>query len=150
MQVLPYEPKYEDGAIECAREFVERDLAGQYPSFDAESARNTLRALFGSTMSRLFVLVDGDIVRGIAGGAIVPCAVNNYFLEFVEIVWFVSKQYRREGIKLFRALEKSAKEAGCSRMRMLYIIGSDTGDEVQRFYGAMGYKQHEIGMSKEI
>ena len=150
MQVMPYDAKYEDGAIECAREFVERDLAGQYPPFDVESSKNTLRSLHASPMSRLFVLVDGDMVRGIAGGAVIPCSVNNSFLEFIEIVWFVSKQYRREGIKLFRAIEKSAKEAGCSRMRMIYIIGSDTGDEVQRFYSAMGYKQHEIGMSKEI
>ena len=150
MQVLPYETKHEDGAIECAREFVDRDLAGQYPPFNAESAKNTLRSLHASSMSRLFVLIDGDMVRGIAGGAVVPCAVNNAYLEFIEIVWFVSKKYRREGIKLFRALEKSAKEAGCSRMRMIYVLGSDTCDEVQRFYGAMGYKQHEIGMSKEI
>ncbi len=95
----------------------------------------------------LVMEMDGKVVGLIAG------MLLNYPLQkakiFQEIMWYVSKDYRRYGISLLRELERRCKERGIHTVIMV-AMGSSMSAKLDRLYRMSGYRILETHYVKGI
>ena len=94
--------------------------------------------------------LNGEVV-GFAGGLLFPLIGNNDYMNGSEMAWWVEPEYRggRLGIQLMQALEKAAKEAGCTFWHMVFMETS-MPEEVEKIYQKMGYKNRETSYGKRL
>jgi len=94
--------------------------------------------------------VDGKVV-GFTAGAAAPLLGNSSTMSGSEIAWWVDPAYRNssEGLDLLRALEKGAKELGCSYWNMV-SMQSSMPEYIERVYKKMGYEHSETTYQKDI
>ena len=85
---------------------------------------------------------------GILGAVKYP-DINSGELVATEFFWFVSPDKRGDGIKLLREFEKWAKEVGCKKIFMVYLMDS-MPEEMKSVYKRYGYKPMEVHYVKEL
>lgn len=66
-----------------------------------------------------------------------------------EFFWYVLKESRGAGILLYRAFEGWARERGCTRLRMGYLVDS-MPEKVGHFYERLGLQSEEVVYSKDL
>lgn len=124
-----------DFGIELVLEVHFKDLAG----------------LIEDENSELFLLMKNDKVVGYMGAVCFDSPTGNQIMT-QEHCWFVRGKSRGRGILLLlRAIEKWAKEKGCShRIMTASCLASDMHDRLCKFYEKIGFKKFETSFIKEI
>lgn len=107
-----------------------------------------IEKLVPNCLATTLVAIEGNKLVGIISGTIAETFTNGEKV-FQEIVWFVSKQYRRCGVLLLKRLEEECRNWGCKAIVMVNIVNSMPA-EVGRFYERSGYKLLEQHYIKRI
>lgn len=131
-------------ALELVHEFHEEALNAMSMLCNDDVAKEIMPKLVDTT---LVLEIDGVVVGLISG------IITNYFVGvepiFQELMWFVSKKYRRYGIKLLDALEQKCKNAGIKQIVAGYM-GDRKVEAFDRLFTSKGYKLQEIHYLKNL
>jgi len=93
------------------------------------------------------VMMAEDKVVGVIAGFVTNHIVSNKRL-FQEVVWFISKKYRKYGARLLKRMETFCKELECEHMVMVNMGGRS--EAFERFYTKNGYKLLEVQFIKQL
>ena len=85
----------------------------------------------------LVLEMDGKIV-GLITGKVIDYPLQKAKI-FQELIWYVSKNYRKYGLKLLKELEKRCKERGIYTIIMV-ALGNSMTAKLDRLYRMTGYK----------
>ena len=131
--------------LELIKEFHTESL-DEYNIFcDENIAREVMKAFISTS---LVMEKDGKII-GVISGAITNYPLNNKKI-FQEVLWFVSKQYRKYGLLLLKELERYAKEIwGCAQIVMVHMMDTKA-KKLSKFYVRQGFKPLEMQYIKTL
>lgn len=115
--------------------------AAGLPDVDKDTLDFTLGNLLENGIFK--VAVNGSVI-GCAGALVFPQWWNASEIVAQELFWFVDKDHRgtSAGIRLLKALEKSAKEKGAKKLMMICLHDLD-GEKVAKMYSKLGYVPQE-------
>lgn len=131
---------------QCGEEFSASSRV--LSNFDMKRFRETWTALLSGDSAVIFLLCEGDEILGTIGGMAHRDLISDEMIA-QEFFWYVLKGSRGAGIRLFRAFESWAKERGCNRLRMGYLVDS-MPEKVAGFYERMGLDREEVIYSKGL
>jgi len=113
---------------------------------DCES--HQIEKAINENKSEVLVLeMDGKVV-GLIAGTIIDYPLQKAKI-FQELIWYVSKSYRKYGISLLKELEKRCKERGIYTVIMV-AMGNSMAAKLDRLYRITGYKLLETHYIKVI
>lgn len=95
-----------------------------------------------------FVLIDDGKLCGILAGMIAP-AMANGDIVYQEIMWFVTKEKRKYGLKLLKAAEDYCVASNIKKIIMVHL-GNSTCEKTKKFYERSGYRHLETQYIKEV
>lgn len=131
-------------ALELVHEFHDEALNKMSMICNDDVAKELMPKLVDTT---LVLEIDGLVVGLITG------FITNYFIGieplFQELMWFVSKKYRRYGIKLLEALENKCRNAGIKQIVMVHM-GDRKVDKFEKVFLAKGFQVQEIQYLKNL
>lgn len=93
------------------------------------------------------LLVAGDPIVGVAGALLYPFYFNLSHKTGNEIFWWVDEDQRGVGLRLFRSLENSVKDAGADSFSMSEITGMKPAGHI---YERAGYVQSDSTFIKRF
>ena len=128
--------------LELVNEFAEESLIEYGTALDIDK----LHATFRLTQPTSFVLLRGDKVIGVFAGHITTDQCSNEEV-YEEVVWYVFKEYRKYGIKLFNFAQQWCIVHGIRRMTVCYMHNSKP-DKLFALYERMGFKPLETRFVK--
>ena len=109
---------------------------------DIPLCRDSCREFMEFAMSQglLFVAALEGSVVGFVLGIASPYIMNKNYLAGAELAWWVEPEYRKgsTGIKLLKAIEKSAKDLGIKMWSMMSLESVEP-EKMERLYKALGY-----------
>lgn len=117
-------------------------------NFDLAHFTAAWRELLAHGTGMIFLLIEGNEIVGALGGVTYP-DLNSGELIGTEFFWYVVDGLRGQGLKLYRAFEKWARERGCTQMRMVQLLDS-MPQKVSRVYQHLGYVPAEVTYVKEL
>lgn len=117
-------------------------------SFDPAYAARRWREILASGTGRIFAYFKDSKPLGAIGIFIVE-DINTRDRIAEEAFWFVRKEHRGIGLRLFRFAEQYAKASGCRRMAMVHLMGLHP-DELRGLYERTGYRCVEHAYHKEL
>lgn len=132
--------------IEIAHEFYEEQLckAGVLLE-DDEILSDEMKAVMRSHNCLTLVSVENDIVTGVISGFI----NKRMFFKGIacqELIWFVRRDKRVDGIKLLKEFEKMCIDLGCSEIIMVAF----TNTKAEGIYNKFGYSKLETNFQKKL
>ena len=92
--------------------------------------------------------VDHEYLNGYVVGFVLgicsPSVMNKNYLAGAELAWWVEPEYRKGemGIKLLKAIEKSAKDLGVKMWSMMSLEAVEP-ERMAKLYKSLGYKATE-------
>jgi len=104
--------------------------------------------LITNNIGIIFLLIEHEKITGFLAALKYP-DINSGELVGTEMAWFVKESQRGRGLLLLKEFEKWAKEEGCKKITMGFLIDL-MPEKVQRVYENMGYKASETHYIKEI
>jgi N-acetylglutamate synthase-like GNAT family acetyltransferase len=133
-----------DGINELIKEFSIESLS-KYGFYFNE---NHIHSMIDRCKDQSFVIdINGSIVGIIAGE--ITKSIANGELIYQEIIWFVSKNHRRYGLRLLSEVERYCKQNGVNKIVMVHLSNS-LSDKLKELYFRLGYKQLEVQYIKEL
>lgn len=114
--------------------------------YEADEVENYITEYLNSDVKCCFALAEGDRVRGVALGLIVPSIGRPYFR--IEDICVDPEVHRRGyGSRFMKLLEKRAAEFGCDAI----LLGTQRGYPSHEFYVKNGFQEVEsVLLCKEI
>jgi len=137
MKIERYTDKYADDVRRMVKDFQQESLNEYGMTFNDQALMDTIDAL---KYSAFLVIVDGKAEGMLAGKEVKTPTSNERFWH--EVVWFVSKQHRRYGIKLFKVAKEILKAEGFKAIVMVYMHNSKS-DKLHRLYTRLGMQPME-------
>lgn len=138
--------------IECGRRFFEAtDLSKAAITYDEDSAAKTFYGLIQDPASVVFIAENEQgKMSGMAGATVHPFYFNLSLKVAQEHFWFIDGNYRnkRDGIRLFNALEAWAREKGADIMSMASL--SSSSNSVRKFYQRNGFYEQETNYLRRL
>ena len=131
-------------AAKLLREFHEESMREYGLKIDEDIMNRVMRENYKHA---LVMVVDNEVV-GVIAGKVVEYPLQKDKI-FQEMVWYVSKDYRRHGMKLLKALEQKCKEQGI-RMLIMVAMGNSMKEKLDKIYKMMGYAELETHYIKVI
>ncbi len=133
MTILQGGPDDFVGVAKLLKEFHEEALKEHGLKCEGEEMNRIIKEIYANA---IVMVVDNEVVGVIAGKVIeYPLQKDKIFQE---MIWFVSKNYRKHGMKLLKALEKRCKERGI-RMIIMIAMANSMAEKLDRIYKIMGY-----------
>jgi len=148
VEIRMYQDKDHDKIVELIHEFYKNSLNQYSLTFDKEEGLKRLQGLIRQLRNTSFILIVDGEVRGIMGGFIVEELLSPTKV-YQEVIWYVSEEHRRHGIKLLRRLEKWCIDHGIDKIIMAFMHNS-MPDRLLRFYERTGYSQFETHLIKDL
>lgn len=131
-------------ALELIQEFHDESIHEYGFGLDPKAA---MTHMITQVACSLVAERDGKVVGVIAGSVVIyPVSGEKCFLESV---WFMSKEHRRDGIKLVNALESWCKANAVNKLVMCHMANSKA-DKLTRFYNNRGFKLMELHYVKNL
>lgn len=90
---------------------------------------------------------DGK-VRGCIGG-LAYSDPNTGRRVAIEHFWFVCRDHRGSGVRLYHEFEKWARQSGCQELKMGHLADS-MPNELAKFYDRLGFEASEVVYVKEL
>lgn len=133
--------------VEMGRAFA-KESGIEEIGFDEASAIHTLTLLIDSADGCLLVAEDNGLY-GMAAALSYPHYMSHSTKVAQELFWWVEPAKRGGivGVRLLRALEAWAKEAGCKTLTMICL---PLDNPAERIYTKTGYRPLERGFIKEM
>jgi GNAT superfamily N-acetyltransferase len=130
----------------CAYEFYasSRFLA----DFDPALFREIWTALLANGSGIIFTAEKNGEIEGAIGGIVHREIYGDAFVA-EEMFWFVREDARGAGVRLYRHLERWAKEKGAANLHMMHLADS-MPEKVSRFYRAQGFELAETRYVKSL
>ena len=94
------------------------------------------------------ILVNEDKIVGVIAGLVTSHVVSKEPL-MQEIIWYVSKKHRRQGINLYRAFEHMSLKRGMKHIVMVNM-GNFKNDVFKKFYESEGFDLLETQYIKKL
>jgi N-acetylglutamate synthase-like GNAT family acetyltransferase len=135
------------GVAQLIEEFHQESIAAYGLQCDKELIQQGIEKHYKETIVMVKNSGSNEVI-GVISGQIVEYQVQKQRI-FQELVWFVSKPYRRYGLKLLHELEHQCKEAGI-KMIIMVAISNDKKEQLDRFYKRTGYTELETHYIKVI
>ena len=107
-----------------------------------------LRGMFEETRETSFVAVEDDKVVGVLAGRIIHDMCSALPI-YEEVIWFMNKDYRVHGMKLFDHMVNWCKEHDISRITICCMHNSRT-EALTKIYKRMGFKPVETRFIKQL
>ncbi len=122
---------------------------GRLPgTFDPVVFTATWQQLLSTGAGGLFVLEEDGKMLGAIGAIAYPCPNNGETIA-AEMFWYVRREHRGRGLRLFDAFEAWAKAKGARRLAMVHLLEL-TPAALERFYRSRGYRAVEVHYIKEV
>lgn len=130
----------------CAAEFYASSKV--LNTFEIDRFCETWTALLRGGTGVIFIFCDGEEILGTISGVAYK---EPYSQEMIaqEFWWYVLKESRGAGVRLYRAFEEWATARGCSRLRMGHLVDS-MPEKVAHFYERIGLQREEVVYSKSL
>jgi GNAT superfamily N-acetyltransferase len=131
-------------AIPLIQEFVQESISEYGLTISPDHAAKAIRRFVNWSL----VLLYGDQIVGIIAGDF----TDNFLTEekiFQEQIWFVSKDHRRQGVRLIKELEKKLLLMGVNKLIMGYMANLKS-EALHKFYEAMGFNFMEAHFMKNL
>lgn len=125
--------------------YAESNLPGK---FVPEKFLESWKTYYGLGWGAVFGLVDGDRFTGALGGMTYPDP-NDGETVATELFWFVNKESRGQGLKLFNEFERWAEVQGAKRISMIHLTNL-APDALRKLYLKRGYREVEVHFIKSI
>ena len=130
--------------LELIHEFHEESL-DEYGIFCNDEVLNRIMPAMVKTS---LVMLDTDKIVGVIAGFKTSHIQDDKKL-FQETIWYVSKKYRKHGIKLLNEMERLCKHIGCVYMVMVNM-GTARNELFKKFYTSNGYSLLETQYIKTL
>lgn len=138
--------KHDVYAVACAMK--EFETCTEHVKVDVDYTTGRYVPMVKSGKCAIFMLKDGMKVCGAIGG-IKAEDLHCGEMVAVETFWFVSPDYRGQGLRLLELFEEWAKEEGCKKVAMIHLEDS-MPDALKRLYGRRGYRLIESHYVREV
>ena len=89
-----------------------------------------------------------NLLVGVLAGATVQTVLNNKKI-YQEVIWYVDKDHRREGVTLLKKVMKILKEDGYQTMVMM-TMGNSRVEKIHQLYNILGFKLFETQFIREL
>jgi GNAT superfamily N-acetyltransferase len=130
--------------IEMGQRFVAeteyRDLVDAKP----EQLEHTISLMLASPANVVLVSESKEAVTGMLAAVVYEHPFSGT-LTGSELVWWVDPEARGDGLRLLRAAEAWAKDAGASRMQMVA-----PNEKVATLYRRLGYVEMETAFQRSL
>jgi len=139
------EPEDRPQIMLLIQEFFEEELNGRGYSFSYDQCEQDYDVL-EKRDDVITLVIDND---GMLDGMICAFVTRRVFFQEVtatELIWYVRKTVRRDGIKLLREFENFCSQAQCNDITMIGLVDSKAED----MYPRMGYERSEMVFVKKI
>lgn len=117
-------------------------------SFDMQRFVLLWTSLLSGGTGIIFLLLDGEEVKGALGGVIYPDAYSPDLIA-TEFFWWVNPKNRGRGLDLYYGFEEWAWQRKCQRIRMTHLCDL-MPDGLKGLYESLGFKPVEINYEKEL
>lgn len=142
--ISTYTDTYHDDVVKLCESFVKESL-GEY-GFKIE--KNILdQTIEVCKQNSLLYVKDGKCVGVIAGH--IGHSFTDSEKTFNETIWYMAPEYRKYGVKLYKALEKWCEENGITLIVMALMANSKSLS-LDRFYKRLGYQPFEVHYFKRL
>jgi len=132
-----YTDQYADDLRRMIGEFHQESLDDYGLSLDRKTLDQTIDALKHQTY---LMILDGKAQGVLAGKEVeTPSGVENVWHE---VVWYVSKNCRRYGIKMLKIIIEKVRDQGYKHMVMCHMHNGKT-EKLARLYERLGFKPME-------
>jgi GNAT superfamily N-acetyltransferase len=144
MIITNYEHKYQADVLELVTEFYNEAMKDYDTGIDIDTLKHTIDIYKDNS----FLLIREDKCIGLIAGLTGHSPINNDKV-YQEIIWYVSKPYRRYGVHLLYEVERLLTARGYSSIIMACLHNSMT-DKLFRLYERLGYKPVETHFRREL
>ena len=131
-------------AVMLTAEFAEESLAEYGVYLEQEKLQQTFDAVLGTSF---VAVVDGQVVGMLLGQIITDICSSRP--TYQEIVWFVTKKYRKYGLRLLEHTEQWCRKKNINRIMMSLMHNSKT-DKLFSLYEKLGFRAQETKFVKEL
>ena len=131
-------------AMELVAEFAEESLSEYGIYLEPEKLKRTFDLGYKTGFG---LFIEGKLV-GVLGGHIIEDFCSKMPI-YEELIWFVTKKYRKYGMLLFRYVENWCRQQNIKRMSMVCMHNSKTA-QLFSLYKRMGFKPMETRFIKEL
>lgn len=128
--------------VELGTRFIATTRYAGYIGQNQDQMRATLLHLIENGL--LLVLTIKDVVQGMIGAFVFDHPVSGERTAS-ETFWWTEPEHRGGGVRLMRAAENWARNAGAKRMQMIA-----PEERVGKFYEKLGYTQVEITYQRDL
>ena len=142
--ITGWHPSFEADVRRLCEEFTQESLK----EYGLEVTHDRLSEMIEACKNISFFLgVDGK-PQGLIAGFITENMTNKkHYLQ--EVIWYVSKDYRRQGLRLHKEFEKAATAYGCDGITMVCMKNS-MHERLDGLYKSLGYVPVETHYLKEL
>lgn len=137
MQVERNAEKYYADILQLIKSFHNESLKEYETVFD----ERVLLENFEKYKDNAFLLVIDGKCQGLLAGISATMPINNCRI-FQEVIWYISKRYRKYGVLLLKEVKRILKEEGYRSWVMVLMHNSKT-EKLDAFYKAQGFKPFE-------
>lgn len=130
----------------CATEFYSSSKF--LKTFDLGKFVAMWAALLQNGTGVIFVIEESGELVGTIGGVAYPEAYSSELIA-QEFFWWINRESRGRGIRLYKEFEDWARERGCSQIRMGHLLDS-MPEKVAKFYERMGFVAVEVNFCKTL
>jgi len=131
-------------AMELVAAFAEESLHEYGVHLEIDQLQKTFDEVYFSS----FVAVEDGKVVGVLAGHLIPDRCSDE-LTYEEVVWYMSKEHRKYGIKLFNYVQQWCVVHGIQRISMSCMHNSKT-EKLFALYEKMGFKPMETRFIKVL
>jgi len=137
MRIERYRDEYQDDVRRLVREFQAESLASYGITFNDQALSDTIQQL----KDQAFLLILDGKAEGLLAGKEVRSPISTDKV-WHEVIWFVSKNSRRYGLRLLEIAKAVLKTEGFTAIVMVYMHNSKS-DKLHRLYTRLGYRAME-------
>ena len=138
MRVETYSDRYLQDVVRLIEAFHKEAVAEYDSEISSEALLETIKA---GNPENCFLLIVDDACQGLIYGIRVRSHLNGKTI-FQEVMWYVSKPYRRYGVRLLRKVENILLLENVCVIIMVVLENSKT-DKLKAFYQRVGYRPME-------
>ncbi len=130
----------------CAREFYA--ASAHLGAFDMQKFIATWEPVLTSGSGVIFMMAEGDSIEGVLGG-IRHLDLYSSEAYATELFWFIRRESRGNGLKLYKAFEKWAASVKCDQIRMAFLHDS-MPEKLRNLYNRLGFTPIESIYTKRL
>ncbi|MBU1044899.1 MAG: GNAT family N-acetyltransferase [Candidatus Omnitrophica bacterium] len=130
-------------------EFYEESLSAYDLGFESDAVKQTIKQIISSNIA--FVSEESERISGVIAGVINSSIFDYRQTVAYELIWFVSKPYRRgrAGMMLLKKFEQHCENMGASKIVMKHMENLNASD-MNQLYERKKYKLMELEYIKNI